>query len=74
MVFAMKSDLCQLLKGASLGNHGDPALRADTAIDTVLSAAQPLAIASGRALPYGHKKILYLSKDAYNKWRYYSAR
>lgn len=73
MVFAMKSDLCPLLKGALLGNHGDPTLRADTAIDTALSAAQPLAIASGRAPPYGHKKILYLSKDANNKCRYHNA-
>jgi len=74
MVFAMKSEFCSLLRGALLGNHGDPTLRADTAIDTALSAAQPLAIASGRTPPYGHKKILYLSKDANNKWRYHGAR
>jgi hypothetical protein len=73
MVIAMKSDLCPLLKGASLGNHGDPTLRADTAIDAALSAAQPLVMASGRTPPYGHKKSLYLSKDANNKWRYHGA-
>jgi hypothetical protein len=69
----MKSDLCPLLKGASLGNQGDPTLRADTAIDTALSAAQLLAMASGRTPPYGHKKSLYLPKDANNKWRYHGA-
>ena len=74
MVFAMKSDLCPLLKGALLGNHGDPTLRADTAIDTALSAAQTLAMASGRSPPYAHKKILCLFKDANNKWRYHDAR
>ena len=73
MVFAIKSDLCPLLKGASLGNQGDPTLRADTAIDTALSAAQLLAMASGRTPPYGHKKSLYLPKDANNKWRYHGA-
>ena len=70
----MKSGLCPFLKGASHGNHGDPTLRADTAIDTAFSAAQPLAIASGRTPPYGYKKSLCLSKDANNKWRYHDAR